>query len=92
MDKKAEKTTKFDIKYNEDYSEAKITFEKKIDFESEKKKFRPLFANNFLFGTNLSLSISFTIRECKGLHNKGFKVMGTETNALALIVLSLKIS
>ena len=38
MDKNAEKTTKFDVKYNEDYTEAKITFEKKIETESEKKE------------------------------------------------------
>ena len=38
MDANAEKTTKFDVKYNEDYTEAKITFEKKIETESEKKE------------------------------------------------------
>ena len=41
MDKNAEKTTKFDVKYNEDYTEAKITFEKKIEIESEKKDINP---------------------------------------------------
>ena len=38
MDKEAEKTTKFDVKYNENYTEAKITFEKKIETESTKKE------------------------------------------------------
>ena len=38
MDANAEKTTKFDVKYNEDYTEAKLTFEKKIETESEKKE------------------------------------------------------
>ena len=37
MDKKAEKTTKFDVKYNEDYSEAKITFEKKLILKAKKR-------------------------------------------------------
>ena len=41
MDKNAEKTTKFSVKYNEDYTEAKITFEKKIEIESEKKDINP---------------------------------------------------
>ena len=38
MDKNAEKTTKFDVEYNENYTEAKIIFEKKIEIENEKKE------------------------------------------------------
>ena len=40
MDKNAEKSTKFSVAYNNDYTKATIIFEKKIEIESEKKEIK----------------------------------------------------
>ena len=60
MDANAEKTTKFEVKYNEDYTEAKITFEKKIETESEKKEMPKPIKKNLIrpghFGGNLIIN------------------------------------
>ena len=50
-------------------------------------KYQPLpllspHAINLLVGANVSQSIYFTIGECKELHDKGVKVIDTETEAL----------
>ena len=38
MDEKAKKTTKFEVTFNENYTEATIIFEKKMELEIEKKE------------------------------------------------------
>ena len=38
MDEKAKKTTKFEVRFNENYTEATIIFEKKMEIEIEKKE------------------------------------------------------
>ena len=43
MDESAKKSTNFNVSYNDNYTEATITFEKKMEIESEKKEEKKLF-------------------------------------------------